>query len=257
MKMEKHIPLLGWLVLLFALDGASCAKAQTDATCGDGIRQIYEDCEGTNLAGQSCTSLGQGTGTLSCSADRIFDTTQCSAAARCGDNIRQAGEQCDTDCKADPNCARCQSAGTIDCGHQATGNSADGRAHISSHDCARYDDTGKELVSTFTPAQDGTAQVTLHADNGNDLDLVVTGSLGSDCDPNNCSASQEPLGTDESVSIQVSQNRTYYIIVDGCDGATDTFTLSVTCHWSKRRNLAQIERTTHGRNKRTTRRPPG
>ena len=97
-KMKNAKKLLS-LTTLFLMAGAAaltgCAKAQTGSTCGDGIRQLYEECEGTNLAGQSCASLGLGAGTLACSSDCTFDTHACSAQGRCGDGIRQSGEQCD------------------------------------------------------------------------------------------------------------------------------------------------------------------
>ena len=49
--------------------------------CGDGqINVASEQCDGINLDGETCTSLGMGTGTLSCDQSCIFDTTMCSPA---------------------------------------------------------------------------------------------------------------------------------------------------------------------------------
>ncbi len=44
--------------------------------CGDGVRNGPEDCDGSDLGGETCASLGRGTGTLSCSAC-AFATTTC------------------------------------------------------------------------------------------------------------------------------------------------------------------------------------
>jgi len=68
----------------------SCA-----ATCGTvaGI-QPGEDCDGTDLGGATCVSLGFGGGTLSCGADCAFDTSQC-GPERCGDGLVGPDEQCD------------------------------------------------------------------------------------------------------------------------------------------------------------------
>lgn len=48
--------------------------------CGNEIIEGGEDCEGENLNGQTCESLGFGPGTLSCDIACSFDTYGCSAA---------------------------------------------------------------------------------------------------------------------------------------------------------------------------------
>ncbi len=48
--------------------------------CGDGTIQSGEECDGSDLAGQSCTSRGFSGGTLSCSASCTFSTSQCTSA---------------------------------------------------------------------------------------------------------------------------------------------------------------------------------
>jgi len=45
--------------------------------CGDGTIQSGEDCEGTNLNGKTCQTLGYLTGTLNCTSSCTFDTSQC------------------------------------------------------------------------------------------------------------------------------------------------------------------------------------
>jgi hypothetical protein len=84
-----------------ALPGEVCVPAGSPgactcvATCGTvaGI-QPGEDCDGADLGGATCLSLGFVGGTLACSADCLFDTSNC-APARCGDGIVGAGETCD------------------------------------------------------------------------------------------------------------------------------------------------------------------
>ena len=49
--------------------------------CGDAIRNAAdEDCDGADLAGETCTSQSQGTGDLACASDCTFDTTGCSGS---------------------------------------------------------------------------------------------------------------------------------------------------------------------------------
>src|SRR5262249_8363095 len=64
-------------------------------TCGTvaGI-QPGEDCDGADLGGQTCASLGFLGGTLACGADCTFDTAQCMAAV-CGNGAVETGEACD------------------------------------------------------------------------------------------------------------------------------------------------------------------
>jgi hypothetical protein len=48
--------------------------------CGNGIIEGGEDCEGEDLGGATCESLGYGPGTLSCDIACTFDTSGCSPA---------------------------------------------------------------------------------------------------------------------------------------------------------------------------------
>ncbi|MFH0943000.1 MAG: hypothetical protein V1810_02380 [Candidatus Beckwithbacteria bacterium] len=48
--------------------------------CGNGIVEGGEDCEGLDLNGEDCVSLGYGPGTLSCDISCSFDTYDCTPA---------------------------------------------------------------------------------------------------------------------------------------------------------------------------------
>ena len=57
-----------------------------DPICGDdAINQSSESCDGADLGGESCTSLGFGAGTLSCTTSCDFDTSACPVAVVCTD----------------------------------------------------------------------------------------------------------------------------------------------------------------------------
>lgn len=51
------------------------------AVCGDSVVESPEDCDGTELSGSSCTSLGYDSGTLSCDVSCSFDTSSCTTAS--------------------------------------------------------------------------------------------------------------------------------------------------------------------------------
>ncbi|PYQ01026.1 MAG: hypothetical protein DMF82_20555, partial [Acidobacteria bacterium] len=65
--------------------------------CGDGAANLpAETCDGTDLRGATCGSLGLGTGTLACTASCTLDTTGCTGPPRCGDGvINLPSEACD------------------------------------------------------------------------------------------------------------------------------------------------------------------
>jgi hypothetical protein len=47
------------------------------SVCGNNIREGSEQCDGKDLGGQTCTSLGYSGGTLSCNPDCTFNTSGC------------------------------------------------------------------------------------------------------------------------------------------------------------------------------------
>jgi hypothetical protein len=53
--------------------GFSETRNFTTQYCGDGIANNAEDCDGADLDGASCTSLGYSSGTLSCSASCAYE----------------------------------------------------------------------------------------------------------------------------------------------------------------------------------------
>jgi hypothetical protein len=60
-------------------DDDACVADCRLATCGDGfVNAGSEACDGSNLQGQTCETLGAGTGTLSCFGHcQGFDTSGC------------------------------------------------------------------------------------------------------------------------------------------------------------------------------------
>ncbi|HLG20591.1 MAG TPA: DUF6531 domain-containing protein, partial [Bdellovibrionota bacterium] len=77
------------------------ALADPDIICGNNnILDPGEECDGTNLNGQTCISQGQGFtgGSLSCNEDCTFDYYGCTRIQQpfCGDGICNAGENANT-----------------------------------------------------------------------------------------------------------------------------------------------------------------
>jgi Protein of unknown function (DUF1566) len=79
-----------------AFDLSVCTRSSAPQ-CGNGVVDLVEQCDGTNLAGASCTSLGFAFGTLRCTTGCAFDTAVCgpSTVPQCGDGQLDPAEQCD------------------------------------------------------------------------------------------------------------------------------------------------------------------
>ena len=70
--------------------------------CGDGVAEGLEECDGADLGGESCTSLGYDDGTLSCLSDCTFDTFLCTGDQCVPTHSKEKGPRCsdglDNDC---------------------------------------------------------------------------------------------------------------------------------------------------------------
>jgi YVTN family beta-propeller protein len=60
----------------------SCQCFVAQSTCGNSSVEPTEECDGTNLAGESCTSLGFSGGTLACGSTCEFETKDCTGGPR-------------------------------------------------------------------------------------------------------------------------------------------------------------------------------
>lgn len=57
--------------------GDSGTDGSLGSVCGNGVVEAGEHCDGDNLNGHTCASLGMGGGTLLCSAACLFDASLC------------------------------------------------------------------------------------------------------------------------------------------------------------------------------------
>jgi hypothetical protein len=79
-------------------DSATCDDDCTPAECGDDyINSIAgEQCDGVNLGGATCASLGEGMGTVTCDGSCMYDTSGCMPI--CYDDDMDGSTTCDGDC---------------------------------------------------------------------------------------------------------------------------------------------------------------
>lgn len=65
------------------------------AACGNGTRETGEACDGTDLGGFTCTSLGYASGTLTCEPSCLLNYDNCVAMPVCGNGVLEINEECD------------------------------------------------------------------------------------------------------------------------------------------------------------------
>lgn len=85
--------LLIFLVAIFVQIGCTDKTVVTEL-CGNGVIDPGEECDGSDLNGQSCQGLGFYGGIMVCGSNCQVDITDCSG--RCGDGVIEPGEECDT-----------------------------------------------------------------------------------------------------------------------------------------------------------------
>jgi hypothetical protein len=59
-------------------------SADVQSLCGNGNIDSGEECDGSNLGGQTCASRGYAGGTLTCNSNCTFNTSQCTSASSDG-----------------------------------------------------------------------------------------------------------------------------------------------------------------------------
>ena len=81
---KKAYVLIFLITSLALLSGSVYAFVQEASTgislCGNGVIDSGEECDGSNLAGQTCSSRGFSGGSLSCNSNCTINTSQCTSA---------------------------------------------------------------------------------------------------------------------------------------------------------------------------------
>ena len=198
---------------------ANCATGSTEVACADGFDDDGDgqiDCADSDCANDpNCTTPNSETDCADGLDDDIDGLIDCS----------------DPDCLGDPACGStfCQAQAVLPCNSTVSGSSAGGTNQVDNYSCSNWPNTGPEAVYTLTSPATGTVTVNLSGLTA-DVDLFVTEADGTACDPDACvAASGEYDLSNESLSFSASAGVTYYVVIDGWQGATSSFDLSATC----------------------------
>ncbi|MBK7870969.1 MAG: pre-peptidase C-terminal domain-containing protein [Saprospiraceae bacterium] len=122
----------------------------------------------------------------------------------------------------------CNDAIQLVCGQPYNGNNANGEDNVSLYGCSNnvlnVENNGPEMVHYFTITQAG--QVTIQLTN---LSANLELFLLSDCNRGSCADFSQNSGTSNETISAFLQPGTYYVVVDGYNGATSNYRLTVNC----------------------------
>jgi hypothetical protein len=172
-------------------------------TCGNGLVDVGEQCDGTNLASEDCTTLGLGftRGTLACNGSCTWDTAACvgdcpgsNLGVWSGVTLVQTADTC---------------AGTQDYSPPGSGG------------CTGYNANGAELVYALTLAAGDSVAVTYDLAAGADGALyVLTDCL--DTTATTCVAGSDAIGDGGQEFLLLGNtglaSQTFYIVLDNFSG---------------------------------------
>jgi len=150
---------LGLVCCLWATTGLVTAGCDEDPkpSCGDGVLDSGEECDGEDLGGTSCEDEGFTGGGISCTQTCELETYFCTL---CGDGEREGDEACDSD---DLGGATCEGEGYV------------GGDLACNGDCASFDESG---CTGFIPSCGNGAVESPEACESDDLAGQDCGSLG-------------------------------------------------------------------------------
>ena len=184
--------------------------------CGNGIPEAGEQCDDGNFDNTDACLNG-------CLNATCGDGFVWAGVEQCDDGNTTPGDGCDANCQWE--IPVCSPDWTLTCDSNDTYSTAFAGATdaVDSYSCSGLTFDGPEYTYTFTsPAnQEVTVSLTGAAVG---LDLLVLTDSGGTCDPTNCFA----YGNSQVV-FQATAGQTYYIVVDGRNGTSGNYTISLTC----------------------------
>jgi len=194
----------------------------------------WDDICAAEVESQQCgTCGGEMCGDGECSGTETCETCPMDCGDCCGDGTCDAGigedcATCPTDCGS---CSgQCSPMYTLGCEKADSWSTAGGSTKVSSYTCVGGNYTAPEYVYSFTAACDGEVTVTLKKAAGVDgyLDLfaldATVGCKGEAC------VDYAWMSTDAATMQFLGvKGHAYYIVVDGYNGASGDYDISVKC----------------------------
>lgn len=201
--------------------GGGAGAGGTAGTCGDGtVNAFGETCDGADLGGATCESLGFNAGSLACLPSCAFDTSGCSSAEECTDGIdndKDGQADClDNECAAA--CAdACADPPALSDPAVAEGDTS-GHAAKLNPSCLNINGSGPEVVYKIAAAQAGMLDIKLVS--SADLGLSVRKACDDPASELSCVDNASPDGSIR-VSVPVAAGEMLFVVVDGFSPADE------------------------------------
>ena len=207
--------------------GGTGGEPEPDAgTCGNGVIEPGEGCEGNDLGGKSCRTYGYDEGLPHCVSCAI-DIRGCTGSEQCG-NGRDDDADGDIDCMDD----QCTSACANPCSEietlpdpSITQSTTAGHASVLTPSCLVQGTTSTgEVVYRVNVETSGVLEVKLTSNA--DLNLSVRGDCATAESERACSEVAAGVSAKERVVVPAGRGDSLLVVVDG-SGDIGTFTLDV------------------------------
>jgi hypothetical protein len=129
--------------------GADSAADAESALCGDDLREESEECDGPDLGGETCQTLGFPGGELGCDEQCNFVVSDC-LTSECGNGLIEELEVCDGDNLAGQTCETLGAGeGFLSCRHDCSGFDTSGCALLADGEaCSIASDCGGGICWT-------------------------------------------------------------------------------------------------------------
>ncbi|AUX33481.1 MULTISPECIES: DUF4215 domain-containing protein [Sorangium] len=179
--------------------------------CGDGVAALDEACDGADLRGATCESLGFDVGELRCSPDCTADTSGCTGVEACQDGRDNDGDG-SADC-GDPECEAacadlCAAPVALSDPASVTGDTS-GHAAVEGG-CAAG---APGVAYTFTATTTGFLDVVLTPKTDAALVAVLRGDCASAGTQLACGGASAGAGIDNRLTIPVREGDAFHVIV--------------------------------------------
>jgi cysteine-rich repeat protein len=206
--------------------GGEAGGGAGGGTCGNGVAEPGELCDGDDVRGRSCQDLGFDTGEARCTANCTFDTSGCSGTETCQDGRDNDGDG-DADCN-DPGCAAAcaDPCATPEILPDPANVSGETRGHAVFQTLCADPPGGPAAVYEFTATTTGFLDVIATAQTERDIIVSVRTSCADVAAELTCDNSAVGSGVDDFVSLPITAGETVYIVVSGADeNQTSAFAL--------------------------------